>query len=89
MLINNETDPNKMMSSYSTKLRALDEKIVNLAQTLIPVLKDAARPTSAGQLEALFFEREALSQEMQEFIMKDPGAFIAALTAKLKKEEGK
>jgi hypothetical protein len=58
------------------RLQEIDRKIVESVRGLVAVLKDAGRPESAKELDALFFERDALVQEIGEFMRNNVSAIV-------------
>lgn len=68
------------------KRAALEKKIADAARTVVPVLLDAGRTHSAKPLQELFFELDALDQEMKEFVERDPSAAMAAIVRGISRE---
>ncbi len=62
------------------------QRVAGAARNLIPILKDHNLSNTAGELDRLLFEYDALEQEMTKLIEADPRAFIEALTDSLKRQ---
>lgn len=59
-----EDEARKKVMEYLTRRSTLKEKIVAAARPMVAVLKDSGHPTSAAVLDALYFELDAIEQEM-------------------------
>jgi hypothetical protein len=68
-----------VMKSYPARMGAIHRRISVAARAVVPVLKDAGRTNSAAELDQLFFELDALDQEMKDFVAEDPARFVDGL----------
>lgn len=78
-----EDEVRQRMRDFPVKLQAMEKKIVVAARAAIPVLKDASREHSAGELEVLFFELDAINQEFTDFVSRNRNAVLRAITDQL------
>ncbi len=76
----------KALGSLRDHHEKLEKKIADAARVVIPVLLDAGRANSAKQLQELFFEYDALDQEMNEFVERNAMDVLAALQSTIKKD---
>lgn len=73
----------KQFWNLNRKKQAIEARIVVAARAVVPVLKDAQQINSAKELDALFYELDALTQEMTDFISSGPGAIILRLLGRM------
>ncbi len=66
----------KKMKEIRDRQYGLQRKIVEAARPVIAVLLDAGRQNSAKELQQLFFELEAVEQEMHAFFLSNPEGII-------------
>lgn len=64
----------------------LADKIVAASRAVVPVLLDAGRSNSAKELQELFFQYDALEQELAQFIGENPDASLAALVHTIRRK---
>lgn len=67
------------MREFAREKQALEEKIVDAARAVVPVLLDAGRTNSAKALQELLFEHDARRQEFAAFIDSDPRLAMEAI----------
>jgi uncharacterized protein Yka (UPF0111/DUF47 family) len=77
-------EQSKTLDDYFRRRSELSQKIVDAARTMIPVLKDAGRSHSAATLDELFFQLDALEQELHAEFDRDPARAIDALLARIR-----
>jgi hypothetical protein len=70
----------QQMQEISRRRDALTERIVKTTRPVIAVLKDSGHFASAAPLEELFFELDALDQEMMTFTMANMDEILRSLT---------
>lgn len=73
------------IDALMNRRQILLQKIETAARAVVPVLLDADRKNSAAELQQLFFEIDALQQEVHAFVAEDPRSALDALIRKLEK----
>jgi hypothetical protein len=71
------------MVKFPARIASVKDKITAVARGLIPVLRDAGREHSAKELDALFFELDAIEQEMQAFVRDNLPSVMKIITERL------
>jgi hypothetical protein len=61
------------------QMQAIDSRIVDAARHVIPVLKDSGHANSARTLDELYFQRDAVFQQLTEMIAADPSILLSML----------
>jgi hypothetical protein len=67
------------IKALDMRLRSIQTRICDASRALIPVLRDAQREHSAKQLVELFFELDALTQEMSEFVRSNLDGLVKSI----------
>lgn len=67
------------MSACSHRQRACMKRLMDLAPSLVDVLKDAGRASTAARVDEILFEYDAIDQEMAGFALENPDQVLSVL----------